>query len=731
MPSALDQLNPEQRAAAEHTEGPLLILAGAGTGKTRVLVHRVAHLLETGAARPHEILAVTFTNRAAGEMRSRIETMVGPAARRAWIGTFHSMCGRILRLEGHRLGYNRQFSIYDQQDSLRVLKRCLETAGHPKSDISPQSIASEIDRAKNLGLSPEAFLSEIAPFDTPTRRIARGVYPKYQAALRAANAVDFGDMLLLTVELFKCAPEVCAELGQRFRYVMVDEFQDTNQVQYQLLRKLVAPHQNLAVVGDDDQSIYRWRGAQIKNILEFPQIFPDAEVVRLEQNYRSTGNILRAANAVIAQNQRRHGKRLRTEAGDGDPLGVALFQHADDEAQMVAQIITQRIRGGSAPEDFAILYRQNAQSRIFEETLRRFRVPYVVLGGTGFYERAEVKDLLAYLRMIVNPRSTEDFLRVVNVPGRGIGQKTLSQLQALSEQEERPGAEVLSLGSAALERAGITKRAVRQLEVFAERLAAWTALADDDSPDAVLRAIISDTRYLAHLEKKDPATFEDRSANVEELVSSVAEFEPEADEASEAASPLERFLEQAALSSTQDVDTDHAVRLLTLHAAKGLEFPCAFIVGLEEGTFPSRRAAEGDEDDLEEERRLFYVGITRAEKTLFLSAARYRRIYGREELRLPSRFLAELPEAVVGPMVGTQAGHTSPATIRVPEEERVFRVDPGEDPFAVGRAVHHNTFGRGRIEARDGAGAQARLTIRFQDAGTKRVIARFVSPAAG
>lgn len=740
MPRPLIQLNPEQTRAVHTTEGPLLILAGAGSGKTRVLVHRIAHILEQGLAEPWQIMAVTFTNKAAQEMRDRLLDHVGPSVRRAWIGTFHALSGRILRMEGHRIGLKPGFTIYDADDAKRTLKEVMKKMGLDNSARELRAVLHSIERAKNAGLMPEEFAAQASPRDNPGLRVARQIYPRYEQALRDSNAADFGDLLLLTKELFAREPAVRARLSGRFRYLMVDEFQDTNQVQYSLLKALSSTHQNLAVVGDDDQSIYRWRGADVENILGFAKDFAGTTVVTLEENYRSSENILRAANAVIRNNTRRHPKALRTSQGPGLPVGLALVTSSSEEAELVARDLAQRISEGARPEEFSVLYRANAQSRAFEEALRKAQVPHALVGATGFYERQEVKDILSYLRLIANPASLQDLLRVINVPARRLGKTTIARLMQAAEAEGAVGLAALSLPPGVLLAAGLNKPAIKRLRELAALFQALTAQSQTAPASEVAKAVIEQTAYEAHL-KRDPSTAEDRIENIQELVSSIVLREEEralqADLPPEeglglagARTPLQAFLDEASLLSAQEqLDEREAVRLMTIHTAKGMEFPVVYLVGMEEGTFPVQRIVE-DEDPqgMEEERRLCYVAITRAMRELNLVAARMRLIYGFEEVRQPSRFITELPEAVIGGFGGQRAA--PPPRLAPAGAQPVYRDDsPQDDPFAVGLRVTHKLFGDGEILAREGAGASARLKIRFGTAD-KNVLARYVSPAS-
>ena len=797
-----------------------MVLAGAGSGKTRVLVHRIAHILAEAKAAPWQIFAVTFTNKAANEMRNRLAELLGPEVKEAWIGTFHALCARILRLEGQRLGFDPGFTIYDADDAKRLLKTIMEESGiDPSSHGTPVSaVANEIDRAKNAGITPAAFREQTMKFETPSFRAARRVYPKYQKALASANAMDFGDLLLWALELLKHHPPAKNRFGRRFRYVLVDEFQDTNRVQYELLQQLVDEHNNLAVVGDDDQSIYRWRGADVGNILGFHRRFPEAKVIKLEENYRSSGNILAAANSVIRQNRNRHAKTLRTQAAAGEPIAVTLVESGEAEAALIARTVLQAQREDDALslDDVAILYRQNAQSRAFEEAFRRVRLPFRIVGGTGFYERKEVKDILAYLRITANPRSRQDFERIVNVPSRKIGPTTIKRLRSAGENDGLEGAELLGASDDALRGAGLGPAAIKKLRALDVMLEAFRTLATQASAAEVAIEIIETTGYLGHLRQSDPASAEDRIANVQELVSSIAEHEAAAaedtaattteaptatandiagangapDEAPSlglagARTALQAFLDEAALTSPDEANDSQGVTLMTLHSAKGLEFPLVFMVGMEEMTFPSRRAIDDpDSTAIEEERRLCYVGMTRAMRRLYLSAARYRRIYGQEEVRSPSRFLGELPDEVVGNFpeldsarrwaraadsaaaqaealqtddrggdrieydepaysggsssASSSTRHAEPRTaarrrsgaqLETPQPENNAHHGISGAPFSPGSSVHHNLFGQGLVRDIEGTGPKARLTIEFPGHGTKKVIARFVKPA--
>ncbi|MBX2813457.1 MAG: UvrD-helicase domain-containing protein [Myxococcales bacterium] len=764
LPDLHAALNPEQYQAATSTEGPLLVLAGAGSGKTRVLVCRIAHILATGRARPWQIMAVTFTNKAAGEMRSRLEAIVGPQAYEAWIGTFHALSARILRVDGHRLGYTPNFTIYDADDAKRTLKSLMvemniETSGHA---VNVDRIGQEIERAKNVGWGPETFASKVGPQDSPARRLAKAVYFRYQEVLRQANAMDFGDLVRLATELLRHHPQTFKRFGQRFRYVMVDEFQDTNRVQYDFLLALTRDHHNLMVVGDDDQSIYRWRGAEVAHILGFEDQHPNAKVVKLEQNYRSSGYILAAANAVIAHNRTRHPKTLFTQAPLGSKLGLALLDDSQSEAALVVDDIRQRIVLGREPFEHAILYRMNAQSRLFEEALRRARIPYRLVGGTGFFERKEVKDIIAYLRLISNPHSRQDFERVVNLPPRGIGSKSIENLKGAAGA--RQGLDMLTVSDQQLLYAGLRATAIKKLRGFERIIRELSERAQTTRVVELVQQLLERIEYEKYLHKYDTATADDRMANVAELVNSIAEHEarilPSSDpDIPDTKSPLVLYLEEAALASGEKTEGDaQGVQLLTLHAAKGLEFPVVYLVGLEEKTFPSARVVDNtDPSAMEEERRLCYVGITRAMEQLQVTLARRRMIFGRTEVRMPSRFVGELPnEAVqtfgIGQPQNTPSYGDKPAEdLFGLEDDDAFDDDPNpfadapayqDDPSAYrdepvshnsldtgpqpGTRAGHNTFGVGQVLKVEGTGSKARVSVRFKDGSTRTVIAKYL-----
>ena len=686
-------LNAEQLEAATTTDGPLLVLAGAGVGKTRCIVHRIAYLVHTGRARPHEIFAVTFTNKAAGEMRDRLVRLIGPGASDMWIGTFHALAARMLRIEGHRIGIGERFTIYDEEDALRLVKRTMEelAAEVGRWTVTPGEIVEAIDRAKNRGLDAPAYLAETEGEVDATVRAVRVVYPAYQRALRAANALDFGDLLLRAVELLS-TPEGRDRFAgpDGFKYVLVDEGQDTNPAQHRIVDLLAAEHRNVCVVGDDQQAIYSFRGADPSYLLAFPERW-GARVVALETNYRSTANIIEAANAVIAKNRTRFPKALRTTTPAGAPVIADTVERGEDEAELVARAIRDRLERGVRPQDIAILYRQNAQSGPFERALRYAEVPHVVLGGTSFYAQREVQDLLAYLRLAANPESASDLRRIANVPRRHVTTGMLDRMEAAGQGWSVAGAGAILPGvltDEQLAEEGLAPHEIRKLRALGHLLADLHEIARVEPASVVLDAVLARTCYREDLRRQDPARAEERIALVDELVAAVAEHERRETEGAteptevvldvvagnarpDRRTSLARFLDTAALASTTDKTAAGAVALATLHSAKGLEWPVVFLVGMEEETFPTARAIAAGVEAIEEERRLCYVGMTRAMSELIMLGARRRRLYGEEQARSSSRFLAELPPTV---------------TRREPAEEyepRFDEDDVADDAFAA------------------------------------------------
>ncbi len=644
-------MNEPQREAVTHTEGPLLILAGAGSGKTRVLTHRVAYLLATRKARPDEVVAITFTNKAAGEMKERIEGLVGPVARVMWVSTFHSMCARVLRREAKRLGYGSTFSIHDEDDRKRLVKRCLEALDIDPKRYPPEAIARQISDAKNQLMDAAAFREQTGGRFS---KAAADVYERYERELLAMNAMDFDDLLMRTVQLLEQLPDRRQHYQRAFRYILIDEYQDTNHAQYRLANLLAGEHRNLAVVGDDDQSIYSWRGADIRNILEFERDYPDAKVIRLEQNYRSTQAILDVANAVVTNNRQRKGKNLWTPRGQGAPAQIVEVNDERAEAQFVASEVQKLLEGEAGerayrPHEIAVLYRTNAQSRVLEEQFGRYAIAYQVIGGPKFYERAEIRDVLAYLTLLVNPGDTQRLLRVVNVPKRGLGATTVGRLQAHADSV---GVSLWQAAQQADDVPGLTPAAVNGLLGFVRLVEGLQAGLEQRPVAEVVRSVLEESGYEDALKQQRTLESEGRLENLEEFLTVAGEYDRRAAERS-----LDGFLQEISLYTDVDAlaDTGELITLMTLHNAKGLEFPVVFIAGMEEGVFPHQRSL--DEQNIEEERRLAYVGMTRAMDRLYLLHARARTLWGAGQYNLPSRFLGEIPERLVErQVVGAPAG---------------------------------------------------------------------------
>lgn len=720
----LNDLNPSQRQAVLHGEGPLLILAGAGSGKTRVITTRVAHLMSEGWE-AERILAVTFTNKAAEEMRRRVDLITGGRGRGVWISTFHSFGARFLRIEAPAAGLDPRFLIYDTDDQTRVLRDCLKELKLDDKKHKPALFASIIDRAKDELLDAESYAIHALTHHDPFRELASRVYTLYQRKLRAAGAVDFGDLLLKTVMVLRDNTEVRGRYQARFRHVLIDEYQDTNHAQYLLCKHLTAPPRNLCVVGDDDQSIYAFRGADLRNILEFERDYPGALVVKLERNYRSTQPILTAAHNVIRRNQARKDKKLWTERAGGDPVTFHEFADENEEARFVAGEVARRARLNQGPETAAVFYRTNAQSRVLEDAFRRERIPYVLVGSVRFYERREIKDLLAYVRLALSPADNVSFKRVLNVPPRGLGASTLEALEADATEKE------LSL----LESARQCARNPRLNSGTRARLAAFVELLDtlaqrqnELSAASLVRGALESTGLWAHWESQvatDPEAGP-RLDNLQELINAALEFEESSEDKSASA-----FLERVSLFSAADLakNSSGAVTLMTVHLAKGLEFPVVFLTGLEEVLFPIGESAF-DPKELEEERRLCYVGMTRAKEKLFLTSAASRKIYGRSHWNVPSRFVAEAEVAGAHPPEG---GVARPVVRDSDPRELVASFDPDEDappaarPLRVGARVRHGQFGSGKILDRSGTGEHVKLTVLFDSGARKNLLARYAA----
>ncbi len=733
--SIYEGLNPQQQEAVCHTEGPLLLLAGAGSGKTRVLTHRIAYLIEEKGVNPWNILAITFTNKAAGEMRERVDKIVGYGSENIWVSTFHSSCVRILRRYIDRLGYDKNFTIYDADDQKTVMKEVCKYLQIDTKLYRERSLLAAISSAKDELVSPEEFLAN-AGGDWGQKKVAQ-VYEEYQKRLRSSNALDFDDLIVKTVELFRSCPDVLDYYQERFRYIMVDEYQDTNTAQFKFVSLLAEKYKNLCVVGDDDQSIYKFRGANIRNILEFEKVFPQAHVIKLEQNYRSTQNILNAANRVIANNTERKPKSLWTDNEEGQLVHFRNFQNAYEEAEYIAGEIRQKVREGlCAYKDCAILYRTNAQSRMFEEKFLLANIPYRLVGGVNFYARKEIKDLLAYLKTVDNARDDLAVRRIINVPKRGIGATTISRVQDYATDSG------LSF-YAALEQADqipALGRGGAKLEPFVSFIRRLRSQAEFYSVKELLQQIIDDTGYVEELQKEDTEEAQARIENIDELITKVVTYEESAEEPT-----LSGFLEEIALVADIDSvdENDDRVLLMTLHSAKGLEFPYVYLAGMEDGIFPSYMTISADDpSELEEERRLCYVGITRAMKELTLTSAQQRMIRGETQYNKISRFVREIPRELIElgkeqvaeqekkkealkPRQNTYAKMRDilkkPAF--VPQQFQVTKAEKLD--YTVGDTVRHIKFGTGVVLNIVEGGKDYEVTVDFDRAGVKKMFAGF------
>ena len=744
-PSYLESLNKEQREAVTHLEGPLLVLAGAGSGKTRVLTTRIAQLIHEHGVPADRILAVTFTNKAAGEMRDRISSLLGAEPNGMWTGTFHAIGARILRRHAPSLGWAHNFTIFDAEQSLKAIKKATEAVGLDVRRWNPKAIRAHIRGAKNRLIDPARFSEDNAEgFDAFARNVAL-VYPAYQESLKTQNAFDFDDLLVKPVQLFDANVQILDLYRDRFSFLLVDEYQDTNGAQFRFVEQLASQHRNLMVVGDDDQSIYGWRGADIRNILDFEEAFAGARVVRLEQNYRSTDVILAAANAVISENLDRKGKTLRTDRAGGERITLVTTSGETDEARWIVDHIEDRLASNPVLtyRDVAILYRTNAQSRALEDAFRRRGVPYQIVGGVRFYERREIQDILAYLRLISNPLDAVAFERVVNYPRRGIGKATMERLARCAEVE---GVSLLDAAARAEEHSEIPAGGVRGLTAFSILIQRYSALASQMRVGDLLEALVEELQLLRHLEEEGPDG-EDRADNVGELIAGAHEYNAELmgeleDEAWDHFTELDLFLQQVALVADvdrHDPDAD-AVTLMTLHNAKGLEFPVVFISGLEDGLFPLSRAYDAPAE-LEEERRLFYVGITRAENKLFLTYARQRRRAGEVMLGRLSPFVESVPGHLVERVQTALTTSTGGYRSRRERQERAHDSPdwgvPDSDPdfdyglnqdlprFVKGERVFHDTFGSGTVGEVSGFGRDLKVAVHFETVGSKRLLVRY------
>lgn len=723
-------LNKEQYEGATTVEGQVLILAGAGSGKTRVLTYRMAHMIEDLGILPYKILAITFTNKAAKEMKDRVKALIGERAEDMWISTFHSTCVRILRREIEKLGYKKSFTIYDTSDQKTLIKECMQALNINDKDITQQEIMGKIGKAKDNMQSPSSFMRENES-NFREKKIAE-VYQMYQKRLKENNALDFDDLIFKTVELFKADRETLEFYQRKFQYIMVDEYQDTNKVQYELIRLLAESHKNICVVGDDDQCIYQWRGADIRNILDFEKDYPNAKVIKLEQNYRSKGNILDAANVVIVNNANRKSKVLRTEQEAGNKIKVYRAYSDADEGNFVANQINKiKKEENKSFKDFAILYRTNAQSRIFEESLRRNDIPYKILGGTRFYDRKEIKDMLSYLKVLVNPTDSISLRRIINVPKRGIGDATVNKVVDFADDYEIPLWDALST---VRNIPTLTARNCGGIEVFMEMMERFVDMSEVLPVSVLIETILKETGYISELEKSKEIEDKSRIENLKELVSDAVDFERSNEDKS-----LSAYLEKVSL--VQDTDKleeeDDTIVLMTVHSAKGLEFPVVFMVGMENGIFPGV-ASFDSESEMEESRRLCYVGITRAKEQLFMTSAEVRRQFGRTVAYPQSDFIAEIKSdlkeyvSVSGGAQETRAKmfpsnnrYNNPHSLRgssmtmsKPQTPKQTSNVSGND-VTVGRKVKHSKFGVGTVVSITDTGSDKKLTIAFDNQGIK------------
>jgi len=734
----LDQeLNPQQKEAVLHEGGPLLLLAGAGSGKTRALTYRVAHLILHRDVPPWRILAITFTNKAAEEMRLRVQRLLGTEKTGIWVGTFHATCARILRQHIERLGYRRNFVIYDDADQLRVVKSCLKELPRDAKRIKPVAVLSMLEKAKNQAIDPGLLVPQASPLGTTLR----GVLSAYQHRLREANALDFGDLILLVLQLFNECPDVLRSVRERFHSILVDEYQDTNRAQHLLLQKIASDGAELSVVGDDDQSIYRWRGAEVNNLLAFEEDFPGTRILALEENYRSTQTILRAADAVARGNPERREKQLWTNNEVGERVVYQEAPTPDGEAAFVATEIQQLVREQRADyRDIGVFFRTNAQSRPFEEKLVLFRVPHALIGSVRFYERAEVKDLLAYLRFLYNPDDSVSLLRILNQPPRGIGPATQARLEAYASEQ---GASIWAEIERALQRGAFSGAAERRLQGFQELIRTLQReMEDEPSPEALLKQVVKQTGYKTFLQGKEDG--ERRLENMDELVRTAGQFRP-TEEETRGKETLGAFLQRIALVSDIDQYEDRAncVSLMTLHCAKGLEFSIVFLTGMEDGVLPHQRSYTSPEA-LAEERRLCYVGMTRAKKRLYLSRAGYRSIYGERKQTEPSPFLASIPpelvefneegnrfeDAATDRSIGQEAGESILDYGETQLDAPPLPQKPSSGPkqrFRLGDRLEHESLGIGIVRRVEGTGHREKVTVQFSVGGIRKLMVR-VSP---
>ncbi len=701
----LNDLNPSQREAVEHIEGPLLILAGAGSGKTRVITYRIAHLIEKNIS-PWNILAVTFTNKAAGEMRTRVDRLVGGKGKSVWISTFHSFAARLLREEIDKIGGSRHFVIYDEMDQLNLIRECTKELDVDEKRFKIAVAQALINRAKDNLVDADSFTIYGQASGDYFRRVIGDIYQLYQRKLKDNSALDFADLLMQAVRLFKERKEILEKYQERFRYIMVDEYQDTNHAQYLLTKLLAAKHKNICVVGDDDQSIYSFRGADLRNILHFERDYEDVKVMKLEQNYRSTKNILDMAWKVVKNNRYRKKKKLWTNREEGLPVEYALVDSEIDEANLVVEEMIRLMEEEHILRDFAVFYRTNAQSRVLEDALRKAKINYAIVGGVRFYERKEIKDILAYLRIIVNPADSLNLKRIINVPRRGIGKKTLNYLEQYAHGYQKSLFETLTK---VREIKGVPARITSQLENFIDLIEEFRRKSKKLAAKELTRLVIEETGYLSELASEDTVEAESRIENVKELVSAVGEFEEQSEDKT-----IEAFLEQVSLITdidTWDEESDR-MTLMTLHLAKGLEFPVVFVTGLEEGLFPHADALF-NQAEMEEERRLCYVGMTRAKERLYLTSASQRRLYGQWRWNEPSRFVLEA--GLLGEKQSLAEKDMQPSPFSQVQA----------DEWQVGGRVRHEEFGVGKILERSGSGDDTKITVLFENGQWRKFLVKY------
>ncbi len=736
--SIYDSLNQEQREAVFCTDGPLLLLAGAGSGKTRVLVHRIAYLIEEKKVKPWNIMAITFTNKAAKEMRERVDDMIGYGASDCWVSTFHSSCVRILRRDIDKLGYSSNFSIYDTDDQKRLIKEVLKSLQYDTKQFSEKAMMNAISAAKEQYISPADYMED-AVGDFRREKIAK-VYVNYQKQLETANALDFDDLLYKTVELFEHHPDVLEYWQERFRYIMVDEYQDTNGVQFIFIKQLASKYRNICVVGDDDQSIYKFRGADVRNILEFEDFFPESTVIKLEQNYRSTKNILNVANSVIRNNTARMDKTLYTDNDEGETTTFAQYQDNYKEAEAIADEVSKIVASGANYKDFAVLNRTNAQSRVFEEKFGVYNIPYKIVGGVSFYSRMEIRDIVAYLKLVNNLSDDQAMKRIINVPRRGIGQTTVEKINEFAMEREIAFFDAASMVE---EISTISKATAKKIAAFVEMIDGFTEIADKGEIAELYDKVVEETGYLNNLVLEGTEDAKDRINNLEEFKSKIVDYEN-----NEAEPSLQGFLTDVALISEVDnLVSDDAVTVMTIHSAKGLEFPYVFLSGMEEGIFPGYMTINsGNDDDMEEERRLFYVGATRAEKRLYLSASKRRMVNGQQQFNKVSRFIDEIDREYLNysPTVDMSSfssdyasdifTKTKPVAMKpaytLKSETKKYKDavkddSPFEIDYKVGDRVRHIKFGSGTVKEITPTGSDYEVLVDYDLRGVRRSFASF------